>query len=215
MFSQLPYQNRNYMQINFNKDYILENALVRLRPLKVSDFEHLLAYSIHEPELWRFNSGGANGAENLEKYIKNAIRQREDQKEYPFIVFDKTKNKYVGSTRFYNFKPFNNTVDLGYTWYGKQSHGDGTNKNCKYLLLEFAFENMNVERVGFAASNLNTRSINAMKSIGCTVEGVFRNYCLDNDGHRIDAIFLSILKEEWHDTIKEELKSKIAKVTNV
>ncbi len=201
------------MQIDFKKKYILENEQVRLRPLETSDFEYLLEYSIHEPELWRFNSGGANGAENLEKYIKNAIRQREDQKEYPFIVFDKQKNKFVGSTRFYNFKPFNNTVDLGYTWYGKRSHGDGTNKNCKYLLLEFAFENMNVERVGFAASNLNTRSINAMKSIGCTVEGVFRNYCLDNYGNRIDAIFLSILKDEWYKNIKEDLTIKIEKLT--
>ncbi len=201
------------MQINFNKKYVLENEFVRLRPLKVSDFEHLLEYSIHEPELWRFNSGGANGAENLEKYVKNAIRQREDQNEYPFIVFDKRKNKYVGSTRFYNFKPFNNTVDLGYTWYGKQSHGDGTNKNCKYLVLEFAFESIGVERVGFAASNLNKRSINAMKSIGCTVEGVFRNYCLDNYGNRIDAIFLSMLKDEWYKNIKKDLTIKIEALT--
>ncbi len=201
------------MQIDFEKKYILENDFVRLKPLEISDFEYLYEYSLNEPELWRFNSGGANGKENLENYISNAIEQRKEKKEYPFIVFDKRKNKFVGSTRFYAFKTLNNTVDIGYTWYGKQTHGDGTNKNCKYLMLEFAFEKIRVERVGFAANNLNERSINAMKSIGCTVEGVFRNYCLDNYGNRIDAIFLSILRNEWYEIIKKDLKTKLEKYT--
>ena len=78
-------------------------------------------------------------------------------------------------------------------------------------LLEFVFEQIKFERVGFAANNLNERSINAMKSIGCTVEGVFRNYCLDNSGNRIDAVFLSILKNEWFKNVKEDLKTKIRK----
>lgn len=203
------------MQINFKENYILENDIVRLRPLEISDFEYLLEYSSNEPELWKFNSGGANGEKNLKKYITNAIKQRDEEKEYPFIVFNKRKSRFVGSTRFYAFKPLNNTVDLGYTWYGKQTHGDGTNKNCKYLMLEFAFEKIGVERVGFAASNLNERSINAMKSIGCTVEGIFRNYCLDNYGNRIDAIFLSILKSEWFSNVKKDLEIKLEKITQI
>lgn len=197
------------MKINFKEDYILENDVIQLRPLKESDFEYLLEYSINEPELWRYNYGGANGEANLKKYIVHTIQQRKEEKEYPFIVFDKRKQKFVGSTRFYAFKILNKTVDLGYTWYGKANHGDGTNKNCKFLMLQFAFEEMRVERVGFGASNLNKRSIAAMKSIGCTVEGIFRNYILDNYGNRIDAIFLSILRTEWFANVKEDLKDRI------
>lgn len=197
------------MKINFQEDYIIENEVVRLSPLKESHFKELEKYAIHEPELWKYNAGGANGSENMKKYIANAIQQRENENEYPFIVFDKRINKYVGCTRFYAFRPLNNIVDIGYTWYGKESHGNGLNKNCKYLLLDFAFEKIGVERVGFAASNLNERSIHAMKSIGCKEEGVFRNYCLDNYGNRIDAIFLSILRTEWYDTVKENLANMI------
>ncbi|SFZ89221.1 Protein N-acetyltransferase, RimJ/RimL family [Flaviramulus basaltis] len=203
--------NYNNMQIDFKEDYILENEFVKLRPLELSDYEHLLEYSINQPELWKYNSGGANGEENLIKYISNTIEQRKNENEYPFIVFDKLRNKFVGSTRFYRFSQLNNTVDLGYTWYGKETHGNGINKNCKYLMLEFAFEKMDVERVGFGANNLNYRSINAMKSIGCIIEGVLRNFSLDNDGNRIDAIILSILKIEWFENIKEDLKLKIKK----
>ena len=199
------------MKINFKENYILENEIVKLRPLELSDYEYLLKYSIEEPELWKFNSGGANGKKNLLKYISNTIKQRDKEEEYPFIVFDKIKNEYVGSTRFYKMNPFNNTVDLGYTWYGKETHGNGVNKNCKYLMLEFAFETMEVERVGFGANNLNEKSIRAMKSIGCSVEGVLRNFCLDNYGNRIDAIILSILKSEWFNHVKENLETKIKK----
>ncbi|WP_316930019.1 GNAT family protein [Maribacter sp. Hel_I_7] len=95
------------------------------------------------------------------------MQQRENRNEYPFIVIDKRKNKYVGSTRLYSFNQLNNTANLGYTWYGKESQGNGTNKNCKYMLLEFALEKIGIERVGFGASNLNEKNINAMKSIGC------------------------------------------------
>ena len=68
---------------------------------------------------------------------------------------------------------------------------------------------MQLERVGFRANNLNIRSINAMKSIGCIQEGIMRNFSTDAKGERIDAIVLSIIKNEWFLTIKENLKNKL------
>jgi RimJ/RimL family protein N-acetyltransferase len=198
------------MDLNFKENYILENEIVRLRPLEVSDFDLLLEYSINEPDIWSFNSNGANGAEKLEKYIANAIKQREDGKEYPFIVFDKISGKYVGSTRFYSIFLEVKTIEIGYTWYGKKHQGTGINKNCKYLLLEFAFEKLQMERVAFAANSKNERSINAMKSIGCVVEGVLRNCSTDANGERIDAVKLSIIKNEWFENVKNKLETKLA-----
>ncbi|TRX31151.1 GNAT family N-acetyltransferase [Flavobacterium sp. ZT3R18] len=198
------------MNLNFKENYILENETVRLRPLEASDFDLLLEYSVNEPDIWSFNSNGANGAEKLEKYIANAIKQREDGKEYPFIVFDKISGKYVGSTRFYAIFLEVKTIEIGYTWYGKKHQGTGINKNCKYLLLEFAFEKLQMERVAFAANSKNERSINAMKSIGCVVEGVLRNCSTDANGERIDAVKLSIIKNEWFENVKNKLETKLA-----
>jgi RimJ/RimL family protein N-acetyltransferase len=197
------------MKFDFKENYRLENEKVRLQPLETSDFDLLLSFSENEPEIWEFNSGGANGKENLEKYIANAISQRENEKEYAFIIFDKITGKYVGSTRFYSIFLENKTIEIGYTWYGKQFQGTGINKNCKYLLLEFAFEKLNIERVAFAANSINNRSINAMKSIGCIVEGVLRNSSTDANGKRIDVTRLSILKNEWNDGIKSKLENKL------
>lgn len=199
------------MNLDFTEKYILENDFVLLQPLELSDYDLLLKYSEKEPEIWEYNSGGANGKENLEKYIKNAITQRESEKEYPFVVFDKSTQKFVGSTRFYAIFSDNKTIEIGYTWYGKKYQGTGINKNCKYLLLEFAFEKLQMERVAFAANSKNIVSLNAMKSIGCVVEGVLRNCSTDAKGERIDVARLSILKTEWNESVKENLKKQTKK----
>lgn len=196
------------IKFDYKTDYILEDETVLLRPLKVDDFKYLLDFSINEPEIWEFNMGGANGKENLLKYIDNAINQRENEKEYPFIIFDKRTNEYVGCTRFYNIVLEMNTIEIGYTWYGKKYQGTGINKNCKYLMFDFAFEKLGVIRIGLGANSKNMRSINAMKGVGCTEEGILRSRSFDQSGNRIDSIILSILKNEWDEIWKTRLKEK-------
>ncbi|WP_396145464.1 GNAT family N-acetyltransferase [Flavobacterium sp.] len=197
------------MNFNFEEKYILENEVVRLEPLTMSHFDSLIEFSINEPEIWSFNANGPDSPENLKKYLDFALKQRENKLEYPFAVFDKKSNKFVGSTRFYNIVLEGKTLEIGFTWYGKQFQGTAINKNCKYLLLTFAFENMKMERVGFRANNANERSKNAMKSIGCVEEGILRSFRTDAFGNRIDAVVLSIIKSEWYSGAKENLKNKI------
>lgn len=182
--------------LNFSLDYILEDERVLLRPLVPSDFEFLKHFAINEPTLWQYSLVPADGLENMQAYIDLALADKAKETSYPFIVFDKLTQKYVGSTRFYDYQPKHNTVLLGYTWYGKESQGTGLNKHCKFLMLQFAFEELGLDRVEFRADNNNARSIAAMKSIGCTVEGILRSNCTSPTGRR-DSIVLSILKEEW------------------
>lgn len=192
--------------IDFTKEYILKNERVVLSPLKIEHFDTLRHFAVNEPELWDYSLIQANTPDKMKIYIEKAILGRENKHSYPFIVFDKLTNKYAGSTRFYDIQADNSTLQLGFTWYGQDFQGTGLNKNCKYLLLEFAFETLNMKRVEFRADNENKRSINAMKSIGCTVEGVLRSNTYKPNGDRRDSIVLSILKDEWMNDIKQKLK---------
>lgn len=199
------------MSINpsFPQNIILEDDFVLLRPLQESDVENLLEIAINEPETWHYSLVSAHGKENLTNYIQHAVKSRANNTEYPFIVFDKKSGKYAGSTRFYDIQLTFKTLQLGYTWYGKDFRGTGLNKHCKFLLLQFAFETLGMERVEFRADNNNQRSIAAMKSIGCKVEGVLRNHMPTfNSDVRRDSIILSILRTEWFDAVKENLKNK-------
>ena len=198
------------MDFDFSHSLVLEDETVLLRPLLESDLESLLEISINEPETWEFSLVRANGRENLEKYIHIALKAKESKTEFPFIVFDKKSGKYAGSTRFYDMNlPFK-TLQLGYTWYGKQFRGTGLNKHCKFLLLQFSFETLGMERVEFRADFNNKRSIAAMVSIGCTIEGVLRDHMptFESEARR-DSIILSILRNEWIDSVKESLNSKL------
>lgn len=75
-------------------------------------------------------------------------------------------------------------------------------------MLEYAFDTLGLDRVEFRADNNNARSIAAMKSLGCTVEGVLRSNCKAVEGRR-DSIVLSILQSEWDNQIKEDLSSRL------
>jgi RimJ/RimL family protein N-acetyltransferase len=193
----------------FPGNIVLEDERVMLRPLQKDDLSSLLAFAEQEPELWTYSAVSAAGEEGMRNYIDEAIQARDLKKEYPFIVFDKQTRSYAGSSRFYDINLFYVTTQLGYTWYGKKFQRSGLNRHCKLLMLTYAFEQWGVERVEFRADHRNERSINAMKNIGCTVEGLLRSNMPLAGGGRRTSIVLSILKDEWYDFVKPNLQKKI------
>jgi RimJ/RimL family protein N-acetyltransferase len=202
------------MAINFNPltEYILEDDAVLLMPLQEYDNEFLVDFAINEPDTWKYSYISAAGEEGMRAYVQSAMAARAAGREYPFIVFDKKNKAYAGCTRFCDIHPVYETLQLGYTWYGARFRGTGLNKRCKFLMLEFAFEVVGVQRVEFRADAANDRSIAAMKSIGCIVEGILRSNMPKSTGGRRDSIVLSILKNEWEADVKTTLKNKIAAI---
>lgn len=194
--------------LDFKKEIILENERVLLRPLLIEDIEHLLQYALKEPSLWQYSLISANSESKMRSYINKSIEDRTKEDSYPFIVYDKRKQAFAGSTRFYDYQKTHNTTQLGYTWYGKEFWGTGLNKNCKFLMLTHAFDELGLERVEFRADNKNERSIAAMKSLGCTPEGILRSNCASETGRR-DSIILSILRDEWQNDLCQKLKVRL------
>jgi N-acetyltransferase len=199
--------------MDLSKEYVLENDCVLLRPLQSSDCGNLQHFAITEPEIWQYSLMPINSPESLFHYIEQALEERKAGKSYPFVVIDKQSGNYAGATRFYDIQPVFKTLQLGYTWYGKAYQGTGLNKHCKFLLLQFAFETLGMERVEFRADNQNAKSIAAMKSIGCKVEGVLRSHMPNQTGGRRNSIVLSILKEEWYSHVKTNLGAKLTPAT--
>jgi N-acetyltransferase len=193
----------------FSEEIILEDERALLRPLKADDEKWLMPFALQEPDLWAFSLISPAGEAGMKRYITDALHEREKKLEYPFIVFDKQTNTCAGSTRFYDIQLKNDAVQLGYTWYGKAFQRSGLNRHCKLLLLDFAFNNWQAERVEFRADFNNKRSIEAMKAIGCVEEGVLRKHAPTDRGTRRTSMVLSILKEEWLGSVRDALVQKI------
>jgi N-acetyltransferase len=198
--------------MQFDQDIILENEYVLLRPLQAKDIELLAHFAQNESSIWKYSLLQVQNESDLAKYVEQAVEARGLKKEYAFIVFDKKKKQYAGSTRFYDIQLQFQTLQLGYTWYGAEYQGTYVNPNCKLLMLQYAFETLNMERVEFRADNRNARSIKAMKNLGCIEEGILRNHLPTIDGGRRDSIILSILKAEWEASVKKNLVERIAKL---
>lgn len=197
------------MRFDFSESYVLENERARLEPLNETHFDKLGRVA-EEKEIWTYFLGSSNGVKDSRAYFKRAITGRQNQKAYAFAIFDKAKEAYAGSSRFFDFAEDFSAVRIGYTWYGKHFRGTGLNKHCKYLMFKFAFEHLLMERVGLGAHAENKISLAAMKSVGCQEEGVVRNLfpSIHSTG-RSDAILLGILKQEWFTSVKDQLKEKL------
>lgn len=191
------------------QEYILENERVLLRPVKDADWEFFADLPESSPEIWQYSLMAIQNKEDLKDYFQQAINARKEGNSYAFVVFDKLTKEWVGCTRFYDIQLKFQSTQIGYTWYKKSVWGTGLNMHCKFLLLQFAFDNWGLERVEFRADYNNKRSIAAMKKIGCIEEGVLRSHLPKQGGGRRDSIILSILKDEWKNELSQKLKVQL------
>ncbi|MEM9544611.1 MAG: GNAT family protein [Bacteroidota bacterium] len=193
------------MLFDFDKDYVLENEMVRLEPLNAAHLSHLSDVA-KSPEIWVFFDEGGPGIEEFQTYHDRAIRNRANHVQYPFVVFDKRARCYAGMTRLYAYDSKLKNIKLGHTWYGKKFQKTGLNKACKHCILKFVFESLDVERVGLGVHEENVQSKRALASIGIRKEGELLNffYKIESEG-RCALILYGVTKQEWKSKLKNKL----------
>ena len=117
-----------------------------------------------------------------------------------FVIHDATTKAIMGMTRFYRIEPAHKRLDIGYTWYTPAYWGKVHNKECKLLLLQYAFEKLNYQRVEFEVAHKNIRSQKAVEKIGGIKEGVLRKHAIQPDGDIRHTVLFSIIDDEWPQT---------------
>ncbi|MCO6460591.1 MAG: GNAT family N-acetyltransferase [Saprospiraceae bacterium] len=187
------------MYFDLIKDIFLENEVAFLRPIEEADFDNLLTIALKDKDLLQFSPRPIHSEELLRKYIDRAVQLRRLKSRYTFIVWDKTKKLYAGSSSFLNISEGDDRLEIGATWYGTEFQRTGLNRNCKFLMLEYAFEVLNVVRVEFKTDERNLASRTAIEKIGGKFEGILRHHTLMFDGFRRNTVCYNILKSEWED----------------
>ena len=188
---------------NTNENIILENDRVILRPLIAEDWKLLLPIATADKTLMRYSPSQTHNEAYLKKYIATALAAKKEAIRFPFIIFDKQRNEYAGCTSFGNISNKNLRVEIGWTWIGKSFQGTGLNKACKFLLLSYAFETLEFERVELKTDARNLQSRRAIEKIGGQYEGLLRSHTIMSDGYRRDTVYYGLLKSDWQ-KIKEE-----------
>jgi RimJ/RimL family protein N-acetyltransferase len=185
-------------------------------------YSHIQLESLHESHkselhqiaqdknIWNFNASKAFG-EQFDRWFDKAINGFEQKQHLPYVVRRLSDHKIIGSTRFYDIQPDHRRLTIGYTWYIPEVWGTYVNPQCKLLLLTFAFENLQMNRVEFVTDSRNARSRAAIKKLGAVEEGVLRQHMVLEDGYVRDTVLFSIIKSDWL-PVKSSLQSRVEKL---
>lgn len=175
---------------------VLENNRVKLSLLDLSNYEHLL-HIAQEKDLIFYSPSDISTPEKLKAYVQTAVDGFYHKTIIPFIIYDKEKQAYAGSTRFGLINWKNKVLHIGWTWIGHNYQGTGLNAKMKFLMLQYAFEDLDFDKVEFRIDERNLKSRRAVEKIGATLEGILRKDTLMKDGFKRSTCCYGILKEEW------------------
>ena len=182
----------------FPASIVLETNRVELRLMQTADIDAL--YKIAgAADIWKYFNKDLSNKEEMRQWIETALHERAAEKRMPFVIIDKGSNEICGSTSFGNISFYDKRVEIGWTWLGVESMGTGINHHAKFILLSYAFDSMQMERVEIKTDNLNTRAKQALIHIGAQEEGVLRSHMLMHDNRRRDSVYYGILRNEWED----------------
>ncbi|WP_042077330.1 GNAT family N-acetyltransferase [Acinetobacter nosocomialis] len=185
----------------------LSSHRIRLRLFTIEDSRNLVA-AASDGELWNLPFTVVPSAETVNDYIQHALEGYQAGTVLPFVVEDIATGKVIGSTRFWKIDRKNLKLEIGSTWYSKSWQRTYANTEAKYLLLQYAFEELNCVRVQFTTDVLNEKSQNAILRLGAQKEGVVRNERIMPDGRKRNSVRFSIIDEEWP-IIKDNLIKKL------
>ncbi|MGE7093865.1 GNAT family N-acetyltransferase [Lysinibacillus sp. NPDC048646] len=185
----------------------LENEIVVLKPITKEAVLELLAAGSY-PEIWTYLPTTIEQESDVHNFVDKALTAKMQKKEFPFAIVDKISGKIIGSTRFMDIDEKHRRLEIGNTWITPAFWRTAANTNCKYLLLQYCFEVLDLQRVQIKTDQENLRSQKAIERIGAKKEGVLRNHMIRKDGTARHTVMYSITLEEWPE-VKGHLEALI------
>lgn len=186
------------------KNIILSGQLIQLEPLQKKHREILKKLSQDE----KISTYSPALKLKFDGWFDKALKTFPQFEQFTFIVRHLKSNEVIGSTRYYEIGLSNKRLAIGYTWYTPSVWGTGVNLESKLMLLNYAFNSLNMNRVEFHIDSRNLRSCFAVEHLGATKEGLLRKNIILDDGYVRDTVIYSILKKEWP-SLSNKLNEKL------
>ena len=174
----------------------LAGEAVRLVPLRM---EH--AAALHaagdEDEIWAHVQPRPRGIDGYAAYIRRALDEQILGTHLPFAVQRKADGEIVGTTRYAHIDPANQTLEIGWTFYGKGARRTAVNTEAKYLLFAHAFDTLGANRVWLQTDKRNERSERALTRLGATKDAELRDERILPDGTLRTSVIYAITRPDW------------------
>lgn len=195
------------------KNIVLVNDVVTLRTMALTDIDAIFEAG-NFSKIWTHLAITIQSHEDPVNFVEQSLLNHELGKEHPFVIIDNQTNRIIGGTKLMNLDHTHMRIDLGFSWLSPSYWRSPINSNCKYLLMQYCFEVLQLNRVQIQADERNIRSRNAIARIGATQEGVFRDYMIRKDGSIRNSVIFSVIRPEWP-TVKMHMEQLINRQTEL
>jgi ribosomal-protein-serine acetyltransferase len=172
---------------------------IKLRPYIESDAEQIFAAVTTNYEhlrpflLWIVPGYSVEGAR---EFIKQTQKDSADKKLQGYGIF--YNDKLIGSIGFNKFDWDAKVTEIGY-WLAKDFEGQGIiTKSCK-VLINYAFDELGMNRIEIRCADKNVRSRAIPERLGFKLEGVLRQSLCRHSQIYDDTIY-GLLKEDWNES---------------
>jgi len=175
----------------------MQSPHIELIPLELDHAEALLPYA-QDPSLWTWWARTPPLTLALmQQEIQLALVQQVQGTRLPYAIRHRDSCALIGSTSFMQISTANKSIEIGGTWLATAYQRTSVNRECKTLLLDYAFHELGMNRVALQTDALNTRSRRAIEKLGATFEGILRDDRIVWDGRVRSSAYFSILRGEW------------------
>jgi RimJ/RimL family protein N-acetyltransferase len=174
---------------------VLMGRRVMLREPTQADGEQLFAYTTN-PLITRFLAfDSPRTIEDTRQFIQRCEEHRRQDREYVFVIADRGSDVPRGVTALRHLDPPARTAQIG-TWVRRDDWGAGVNTESKALLLDYAFNVLDLHRIEARIAIANHRSRRAFERLGGRREGTLKE-SFYKDGAFHDQGLYAILSTEW------------------
>src|SRR6056297_2989689 len=180
---------------------MFEGKLTRLRVYKKEDLKTVWNY-INQENTMKFLRPGIPFPfkfEEEEKWYESINGL--STKSYTFAIERKKDDEYLGGVGINEIDWKNSYCEIG-IFLAEDYCGQGYGTDALKVLIDFIFNEMNLNKVMLSVYSFNDRAQNSYKKTGFVEEGRLREHIFRN-GKYNDEIIMSILRKEW-----EEMKKK-------
>jgi len=179
------------------KDILLTDGVIMLRPYQVSDIDSLYEAareSISEMFAWMPWCHPDYSMEESRTWIESQPDQWDKGEEYNFTISYNTGGLYLGGCGLRMIDHNIGIANLGY-WVRTSQARKGIATAATLLLARFAFNELRLNRVEITVAVDNQASLRVVEKAGASKEGILRNR-LTKNGTPCDALVFSLIPQD-------------------
>ncbi|MDH5732692.1 MAG: GNAT family N-acetyltransferase [Candidatus Bathyarchaeota archaeon] len=177
---------------------VLEGKRIRLRSFELSDLDEIMKHwnNMELRNLLGSADRGPACRNEEEEFIRRTWKERQERKAFTFAIETIVDNKLVGGTSIFDINWTSRSAATGISIYNPDYWGKGYGQESMNLILGFAFQILNLNRVELETFDFNKRAQKCYLKVGFKEVGRRRKACFI-DGQYHDDIIMDILKGEW------------------